>query len=124
MSLLALVEAVTITTAATLGPLAIQAIVGTLIPVATGLVTKSAAGPSVKQAVTAFLAAVSGLITASVAETGVAVISVETALLAFLAWIVAVATYNGVYSAQHLNDRLAPNRGLGEVVDARSFEKG
>lgn len=119
------VAAVTISSAVTLTPLAVQFLVSLVIPVGTGLATRSNASASVKQAVTVILSGISGVIVTATTTSGVAIISVETFVVAAIGWAIAIASYNGVYEPHHLNEHTAPNVGIGgHAGDARSFEKG
>lgn len=118
-----LVAAVTIATEVTLAPIVVALLSGLIIPVLVGIVTKSGASAQLKQAVTIVLAGVAALITSSTLADGSAVFSLETLLLAVMSWLVAIASYLGVYRPQNLNDRTAPNFGLG-AVDTTGFEKG
>jgi hypothetical protein len=119
-----LVAAVTISTEIALTPIVVTMLSGLIIPIAVGIVTKSAAAPQVKQVVTIVLAGVAALITSSTLADGSAVFSLETLLLAGFTWLVAIASYLGVYRPLNLNDHTLPNSGLGTVVEATGFEKG
>lgn len=121
---LLLVAAVTLATEIRLTPIVVTMLSGLVIPIIVGFVTQSAAGPQVKQVATILLAGVAALIASSTLADGTAVFSVETLLLAAMAWLVAIASYLGVYKPLNLNDRTAPNRGIGSVVETNGFEKG
>lgn len=84
-----------------------------LIPVATGLLTKANASPTVHQIVTAFIAMVSGVITTSTQLDGTAIISAATVQYALLAFLIATAGYLGIYRPHNTNAKLAPDAGLG-----------
>lgn len=97
----------------TIAPLLTTLISGTIIPILTGLVTKSGASDTVKQGVTVVLAGASGLIQGSVIDTGASVFSAETLALAVASWIIAIASYHGVYQSHDINEKLSPDIGLG-----------
>lgn len=119
-----LVAAVTLATEIALTPIVVTMLSGLGIPIIVGIVTKSGAAPQVKQVVTIVLAGVAALITSSTLADGSAVFSLETLLLAAMAWLVAIASYLGVYRPLNLNDHTLPNTGLGTVVETTGFEKG
>lgn len=101
-----------VVTSITLGPLVVQALVSVVIPIGTGLVTKSTASPAVKQTVTIVLSGSSALIVSSTVG-GAAVISMESLALAIMSWVIAIASYAGVYQSREINQSLAPERGIG-----------
>lgn len=115
--------AVTIATEITLAPLVVTMLSGLVIPLIVGLVTKSGASAQLKQVVTILLAGIAALITSSTLADGSAVFSLETLLLAGMAWLVSITSYLGVYRPLNLNDHTLPDRGLG-AVDTTGFEKG
>lgn len=119
-----LVAAVTLATEITLTPIVVSMLSGLVIPIIVGFVTKSGAAPQIKQVATILLAGVAALITSSTLVDGSAVFSIETLLLAAMAWLIAIASYLGVYKPFNLNDHAAPDRGFGQVVDTTGFEKG
>lgn len=119
-----LVAAVTLATEIALTPIVVSMLSGLVIPIVVGIVTKSGARPQVKQVATILLAGIAALITSSTLADGSAVFSVETLLLAAMAWLVAIASYLGVYRPLNLNDHTAPDRGFGQVIDTTGFEKG
>ena len=102
-----------VVTSVTIGPLVVTLLSGTIIPILVGLVTKSSASAGWKQAATVVLAGVAGLIQSSVGVTGASVLSTDTLILAAASWVVAIATYHGVYQAHDINSTLSPDRGLG-----------
>ncbi len=116
-----LLAAVTIASEVELAPIVVTMLSGLVIPVLVGLVTKSAARPPVKQVATILLSGVAALVASSTMIDGSAVFSVETALLAGMAWLMSVASYLGVYQPLDLNDRMLPGSGLGRAVE---IEKG
>ena len=119
-----LLGAVTIATEVQMTPLVVTMLVGLIIPIVVGIITKSAARPQVKQVVTIVLAGITALITSSTLADGSAVFSIETLLLAGFTWLVSIASYLGVYRPLNLNDHTLPDSGLGTVIDTTGFEKG
>lgn len=97
----------------TLSALLVMMIATFIIPAVVALLTKSAASASVKQFVTALLAAVSGVISTATGADGTALISKESVLLALGAFALAQANYTGLYRPHALNAKLLPNTGLG-----------
>lgn len=95
-----------------LAPLAVTAILGTVIPLLTGLVTKLTTSNKVKGVLTLTLSAVAGVVTQSLVDGGGAILSDETLILAALAWVQSIATYVGFWQNFDINAKLAPNKGL------------
>jgi hypothetical protein len=106
-------SAVTLATEIELTPIAVTVLSGLVIPVLVGLVTKSTARPQVKQVLTVLLSGVAALVATTTLDDGSAVFSLETLLLATVSWLVAIASYLGVYKPLNLNDHTAPDRGFG-----------
>jgi hypothetical protein len=100
------------TTTFELSPLAVSVILGTLLPIITGLLTKLNARDWVKGLVNLVLSAVAGVITANLVVGGGAVVSDETLILAGISFVTSVASYFGFYQNVNLNAKLAPNSGL------------
>lgn len=98
----------------------VSVITGPVIPILTGLLTKSTAPTWVKQVVTLFLAAAAGVVSQAVGEDGTAVLSQAALVHAALAYVLAVATYLGLFKRDgvSINDVLAPNFGIGPKNDA------
>ena len=86
---------------------------GILIPVAVSIVTKADAPDWLKQALTALLAGAASVLSASLTDTGAAIVSSETVTAALLTWLTAVAAYHGVYKSHNLNDVAVPEFGIG-----------
>jgi hypothetical protein len=80
-----------------LDPFTVTLILGSLIPLVNGLVTKLSTSSAVKAIITLVLSAVVGIITVSTTDGGGAIISQSTLKSAGLALLVAIATYAGVY---------------------------
>ena len=90
------------------------ALVGSLvIPAITALLTKATASVGIKQAVTALLSAVSGLLAVSTQLDGTAVISKPAVVLAIGTFLSAQAAYWGLWRPHELNAKVAPTAGLG-----------
>jgi hypothetical protein len=94
-------------------PLVVTVIIGTVLPLLTGLLTKLQASDTVKGVVNLTLAAASGVITAGLVADGGALISREALIYAVLAWVQSVATYLGIWKSLDINARLIPTKGLG-----------
>lgn len=97
----------------TISAVGVSIIVGTLLPIVVGLVTKSTARTEVKVAVQTLAATVAGVIVSATMADGTAIVSWETLFLAWLGWVNSMASYLGVYGKIGLNDRLAPTVGIG-----------
>lgn len=80
-----------------LSPFVVSTILGTVIPLITGFVTKLTTPAWVKAVITAVLSGVAGLINVSLVDGGGAVISQSAFVSAVLTFIVAVATYAGIW---------------------------
>jgi len=88
-------DAVNVDSAFNLPPYAVSFILGGLIPLVTGLLTKVTTPSWVKFLITSFLAAVAGLVNVSLVDGGGAVISWSSAAAAGITWLVAMAGYQG-----------------------------
>lgn len=85
-----------------------------LIPLGTALVTRLTAHPFLKYIVTAVLAAVASVANAAVTNSGVAIVSWNTVLLAVGTFVLSIVQYKAVLQpAFHIDERIAPNAGLG-----------
>ena len=93
--------------------LLVTALVTLVLPAVTAFVTKANASTTVKQVVTAFLSAVSGLLITATQLDGTAVVSKEAALFALSTFIVTQATYWGLYKPHDANQKIAPEVGVG-----------
>lgn len=80
-----------------LSPFIVSSILGTLIPLVTGLLTKITTPAWVKAVITAALSAVAGLINVSLVDNGGAVVSQSAVVSAVLTFVVAVTTYRGFW---------------------------
>ena len=97
----------------TLSAFTVLVVTSLLIPLATGLVTKLQASPTVKQIVTAAISAAVGIVTTSTQADGTAVISLATVQYALLAFAIATVGYLGLYRPHQTNAKLGPNMGVG-----------
>jgi hypothetical protein len=97
----------------TLDTTLVMIITAVVLPLLVGLVTKYNAHPAVKWIVTAFCAAAAALINTSITETGVAVISKESLVLACVTFLTTTLAYLGLYKPIDANARLAPTVGIG-----------
>ena len=75
-------------------PLMLSILLGTVLPILVGLVTKRVADRGLKAASLAFLSAATGVLSA--AQTNDGLITKETLFFAAAAWATAVATYYGL----------------------------
>lgn len=80
-----------------LSPFVVSTILGTVIPILTGILTKATTPAWVKTVLTLLLSAVVGLINVSLVDGGGAVISQSALVSAILAFIVAIASYVGIW---------------------------
>lgn len=93
-------------------------LIGTLIPILVGLLTKLDASPKVKSIVSIVLNAVQALIVSSVVSDGTAIISKQTAILWGLGVITSIATYVGIWKPVDAPAKLLPNVGIGGSSEA------
>lgn len=77
-------------------------IMGVLIPLVNGLVTKLSTSTSVKVGITLALSAVAGVVNTSMTDGGDALISQASILNAVMTFIMAFAAYGGVYKPLEL----------------------
>lgn len=105
-----------------LSPLMVTAIIGTFIPLLTGIITKSTASDAIKGVVSAFLSAGAGLIVTGFTENGGSIISETSAILAGLAFLTAMGTYFGVWGPNGITSGLAEkvNRSTPGIVGPRA----
>lgn len=90
-------DAVTTDSALSLPPYVVALILGTLIPLVNGVVTKLTTSSTVKAIVTLVLSAIAGIVNVSLVDGGGAVVSWSTLNAAAITFIVAIATYTGVW---------------------------
>ncbi len=88
-------------------------VLGVLIPVLTGLVTKAEGSTTVKQIVAIVLSGAAALLANAVGDDGQAVVSVQTLFDAVVIWVIQIATYLGIYKPHDANAKLAPASGMG-----------
>lgn len=103
-----------ITQALTLDAVWVAALIGTIIPILTGIVTKLKAKPVVKQAVALVLSGVGGLITAGLTVDGSATITKAAFLSAGLIWLQQMAVFLGILKPNDIGEKLFPDKGLGK----------
>lgn len=97
----------------TISALLVTLIVSVVIPAAVAVVTKSTASTSTKQIVTAFFAALNGLIVNHTLDDGTAFVTKTAALLALGSFIAATASYVGLYKPHNADARIVPTTGIG-----------
>jgi hypothetical protein len=81
----------------TLSALSVSLLLGLLIPVVTGLLTKYSTSSGLKGLVTLVLNATQALVVSATVADGTAVISKETFVTFCLSLAISIATYAGVY---------------------------
>lgn len=101
----------------TLNAIFVTSLIGVLIPVAVGLLTKLKASSSLKAVLNIVLSAVQSLIVSSMIDGGGAIISKNTFILWVLSLIVSVASYTGIYKPTGISQKLLPNSGLGSTPE-------
>lgn len=79
----------------TLSATVVTFVVGTLLPILVGIVTKLQTAAVVKAWLHGLLAAVAGALVVATQLDGTAVFSKETILAAFVVWITGIAAYHG-----------------------------
>ena len=87
-------------------------VIGPLLPVVVGLISKSKAAAQLKAVLTIAVSFVAGLINQIVE--GTAVWSKELAIATVIAYVVTIASYLGVYKNFEANSKLLPNFGFGK----------
>jgi hypothetical protein len=83
-------------TTLTVDPMVVSILIGTVLPIVVGLVTKLKASSRLKALLLLTLSAVQGLIVNSTLGDGAAVLSADTLLVAAIGWVSAVASYYGL----------------------------
>lgn len=95
----------------------VAALVGTVLPLAVGLLTKINASAGVKGVLLLTLSAVNGLVSTATQTDGTALISKETLVAALASWAAAVTTHFGLWKpAQAQEKALLPDRGIGPAA--------
>jgi hypothetical protein len=84
-------------------------ITGALLPLLVGVITKLHLHSGVKAVIHAFLSAISAMIITSTTLEGVAVISRETLVTAFITWLVGVAAHFGFWTPTTVTPKLNHN---------------
>lgn len=101
----------------------VAALVGTVLPLINGFLTKLSTSSAIKGVLAIVLSAVNALITTAVLADGTAVISQQTALVALLSLVVSVATYVNLWRPLHLTSSpvtIAVNPGNNPSIPAPS----
>jgi hypothetical protein len=88
-------------------------IISYLIPLVTATITKLDASATVKQFVTAVLAAINGFLTNALTTDGGAFFSAQALLFAVLSFATAQTAYLGTYKPHRINSKIAPMKGIG-----------
>ena len=88
-------------------------LVGQVIPFLVAVLTKLEAAIWLKQVLTAFLAAVSGLLVTATQLDGTAVLSRESGLLAIGVFIASQTAYVALYRPHDANTHILPEAGVG-----------
>jgi hypothetical protein len=101
------------TTTITISAFVVTLIVSYLIPLATAWITKVTASTTLKQIVTAALAAITGFLTTAIAADGTAVFSAQSLLFAIISFITANIGYVYTFKAHDIGSKIAPSKGLG-----------
>ena len=81
----------------------LSALIGVIIPLLVGLLTKLEASPGVKAIANALLSAITGVVT-QIIETGGTFIPSEAIVAVLLTWVVSVATYYGLWKPTHASE--------------------
>jgi hypothetical protein len=92
---------------------AVTLVLGTIIPVLVGLITKMDASSKLKGALMIVLNAVQGLVVASQTASGDAVFSVDALILFAAGVAMSLAAYYGLYKPNDVPEKLAPTFGIG-----------
>lgn len=97
-------------------------LIGVVIPIVTGIVTKYTLPAGAKAIIMLFLNAVAGFLVTATTADGVAVFSRQTFFTAALSFVVAVASYAGLYRPLNVtsstpNGALLPTMGIGPAVN-------
>lgn len=103
-----------------LSAVAVTLVLGTIIPVLVGLITKMDASSKLKGALMLVLNAVQGLVIASQTTSGEAVFSVDALILFGAGVAMSLAAYYGLYKPNDVPEKLAPNFGIGGSSNSQS----
>lgn len=91
-------------------------VVGTVLPILVGIVTKEVASGALKSVILAFLSAVTGLVNGAINADGL--FTKEAVIAAAVTWVTAVATYYGFLKptdvSPKVNAKAWPEKGLGK----------
>lgn len=101
----------------TLAPQTVQIILGVLLPLLVGIVTKLNASKAVKSFVLLILSLIGGTLSQAIASDGSAFFSQETLISVATTWVVAIASYYGLWkpsgTSESVNTKTA-NFGIGK----------
>lgn len=100
-----------------LSALSVQLLIGLVVPIVVGLITKLTTSSGLKALVMLVINAAQTLLVQATMADGTAIISKQTFIVWIFALIVSVASYAGVYKPLNLTSsteggKLSPNRGL------------
>lgn len=107
----------------TLSAVLVTVVVGTILPLLVGLVTKLEASSRLKGALLVVLNVVQGVVIAATAADGSATFTVDTLVLFGVGVLVSLLSYYGVYKPNEVPAKLAPNFGLGSASVNDSVEE-
>jgi hypothetical protein len=96
-----------------LSPVYVTVLIGVVLPILVGLITKTSAPAKVKVIANMLLSAAAALITGALNEEGYALISTEMLAQAVILFVVSTASYLGIYKPLEVPERLAPDKGFG-----------
>lgn len=119
-------ETLATATGLTLSAVGVSLLISVIIPIVTGIVTKSGLSGTWKGIITLFLSAVTAVVTVGTLGDGSAFISWDALILALMNFAIAVATYLGIYKQGGLTNsvngpaapKLGPNFGIGPSTPA------
>ena len=98
---------------------AVSLLVGSILPILVGLITKFGAPSSLKAVILLFIAAAQGMIVNATMIDGSAVLSWNTVVVAGLGWITAIASYYGFLTPVGVSPKVnesTANFGLGKAA--------
>ena len=81
----------------TVDAIVVTALIGAVLPLLIGVVTKTNLHSGLKGALLLLFSAIEGLLVTATQADGTAVLSKESIIFAIIGWVSAVATYNGLW---------------------------
>jgi hypothetical protein len=102
----------------TISALIVTVLIGCVIPIVVGLITKLDASSKLKGAFLLVLNLVQGALIAGTTTTGDAVFTKDSLILFAVGVATSLATYYGVYKPADVPTKLAPEFGIGPKTDA------